>query len=419
MAGGWSHVHLIAHSAGSALIQAAAKYIHFNSSITIHTTFLDPYVGLNHAGVQEYGRYADWADDYFSHDLLTGGEFFSLTEGPLDYAHNVEVTWLDPAKGIAPQYCSSQNSTPATLTPCAYLASSTHEWPHDFYQDTIPPIPANRLPGYEGYGFPLSKEGGGWANRSTYPVRNSPHVLAAQSGIPQSPILITTGSVYNFSILAHPTGQTGSVQFNSSGFTATTGGAPFSPQSIGKDGSIQTNAAATGSPAWTSIPVDVTSNVNFVTFNAVFTSQAGAMGLLTVYWNDVEIGRIDERDVLLGVQTYTFGIADTFHDRSNSLGFRIDQFSAVASSVSVTNVATGFGGLTNSPKLQIENISGISAPVLTLTGTVNYTYLVETSQDLVNWEPMAAVTLDTGVAAALTDPSAPGLQMRFYRAVSP
>ena len=77
------------------------------------------------------------------------------------------------------------------------------------------------------------------------------------------------------------------------------------------------------------------------------------------------------------------------------------------------------GKFANPPKLKIETVSGVPTPVLTLTGTQNFTYLVETSPDLVNWEPMAAVTLDTGVNAALTDPEATGLQLRFYRAVSP
>ena len=77
------------------------------------------------------------------------------------------------------------------------------------------------------------------------------------------------------------------------------------------------------------------------------------------------------------------------------------------------------GKFANPPKLKIETVVGVPTPVLTLTGTQNFTDLVETSSDLVNGEPMAAVTLDAGVNAALTDPAAPGLQLRFYRAVSP
>ena len=232
------------------------------------------------------------------------------------------------------------------------------------------------------------------------------------------------GSPSNFSTLPHAVSPTGVLQFNTSGFTAITGGVPSSPPLRNGANAASLSAAAAplppvGTPAWVSIPVDVTSDVNFVTFEAAFTSQPGAIGLLTVYWNDVEIGQIDERGVLPGIQTYSFAIPSSYLDRSNSLGFRLDQFSSVASSASVSNVVTGFGGLTTPPKLKIETVTGIPTPVLTLTGTQNFTYLVETSPDLVNWEPMAAVTLDTGVTAALTDSSAAGFRMRFYRAVSP
>src|ERR1035437_5025090 len=52
---GWQHVHLIAHSAGSALIQSAADAIRSeNSSIVIHTTFLDPFLGLDGRGIPWY-----------------------------------------------------------------------------------------------------------------------------------------------------------------------------------------------------------------------------------------------------------------------------------------------------------------------------------------------------------------------------
>ena len=60
-----------------------------------------------------------------------------------------------------------------------------------------------------------------------------------------------------------------------------------------------------------------------------------------------------------------------------------------------------------------------AAPVLTLTGALSYTYLIETSTDLINWAPMAAVILDAATSAALSDPDASGFTQRFYRAVSP
>ena len=96
---GWTRIHFIAHSAGAALIQSATEYIKCHPVAglpvpVIHETFLDPYLGIGHPGRTQYGMQADWADNYFSHDL-GGYVLYVLTKGPLVNAHNVEVTWLD------------------------------------------------------------------------------------------------------------------------------------------------------------------------------------------------------------------------------------------------------------------------------------------------------------------------------------
>ena len=80
---------------------------------------------------------------------------------------------------------------------------------------------------------------------------------------------------------------------------------------------------------------------------------------------------------------------------------------------------TGFGGLTVKPEMTIAHVAESPAPILTLTGVVGYTYIIETSTDLINWTPMAAVTLDTATAALLNDPAGMASTQRFYRAVSP
>ena len=429
--GKWQHIHFIAHSAGSELIETASRIVKPNvsqSAPIIHTTFLDPFTGTSDGNRSRYGGNSNWSDNYFSFSPDTWDHINHRTFGSMTHAHNVNVTGLDPFSGERQidQYLASQyspNSTPATLIPSTFLVTSTHGWPIEFYQNTIPTPP----PEYEGYGFPLSAEAGGWANQGSRQVGNSPaYVLPAsigQTGISQGTSPVTVGSATNFSILPRAVSQTGAVQINGMGFTAITGSAPPSPPRPGVADSSTPAAAASpppvGTPAWISIPIDLTSNMSFVQFDAEFTSQPGAIGMLSIYWNDVEIGQIEEQASLPGVQSYTFDIPSAFLDRSNTLGFRLDQFSGVTSSVSVTNVVTGFGGLANPPKLKIETVPGVPKPVLTVTGTQNFTYLVETSPDLVNWEPMAAVTLDTGVNAALTDPEATGLQLRFYRAVSP
>ena len=423
--GRWAHIHFIAHSAGSALIEQASRLVENQNGLTeIHSTFLDPFTGVQDGGREEYGVGSDWSDNYFSYSPDTWDGALGRTFGPMLKSHDVEVTWLDPDKALFPQYCASPSSTPATLTPCSYLANSTHGWPIKFYQRTIDLAPAQLPAEYGGYGFRRSKEGGGWANRSSYPAGNPTevHVLGAQSGIPAAPRPVSTDLDIDFANTPNAIGLTGQVQFTGGGCSLTTSSAAPSPPAGEIAGPGQAAAVPPppiGNPAWISILPNVTSSVNFVTFNAEFTGAAGSMGLLTVYWNDEEIGQIDERNISPGVHSYTFEIANAFLDRSNTLGFRLDQFSPVTSGISVTNVKTGFAGLPTPPRLKIERVSGIATPVLTMTGTQNFTYLVETSPDLVNWEPMAAVTLDTGVNAALTDPAATGLQLRFYRAVSP
>ena len=69
----WAHVHLIAHSAGAAVIEAiAAELKALPSPLQIHETFLDPFLGYAERDLSGYGKNADWADNYFSRDGGTG-----------------------------------------------------------------------------------------------------------------------------------------------------------------------------------------------------------------------------------------------------------------------------------------------------------------------------------------------------------
>ena len=410
------HIHLIGHSAGCALINEAARVFKAASPQTvIHTTFLDPFLGVKQGGRASYGEYSDWSDNYFSYSPDSGDGVLPWTYGPMANAHNVDVTWLDPQKTILPIY-SLQSPVPT------YAAKSTHGWPITFYQNTIPPIPPNRPQDYGNYGFPLSKESGNWGNHSLYPINNNPAViLGGQNVIAQQNSPVSSNLALNFSAIPHVVGQSGSVQFSASSFTATTGGAQTAALQAGR--AMQFNAATQGapsySPVWTSVPVDVSSRVNFVKFDATFSSQPGATGLLTVFWNDVQIGQIDESYVTPGITNYTFMISSAYLDKSNSLGFRLDQGSNVLSTVNVSNVSTGLSGLTTPHQLTIANAAGAGTPILTLTGALGYTYIVETSTDLINWVQMAAVTLDTATTFPLSAPSVPSEPKRFYRAVSP
>jgi hypothetical protein len=170
-------VHFIGHSAGSALIQAAADALAgAPSPPEVHTTFLDPYLRFDFEGRDWFGRNAAWSDNYFADDLLTG----RYTGGQLPHAHSVNLTWLD-TENIS--YVRDYRQCPLIVTepvPCEEVAasvSSSHGWPYKFYQQTV----TGDVPDAQGYGFARSNEGGGWTERAQYPVNNLPVELRGPS----------------------------------------------------------------------------------------------------------------------------------------------------------------------------------------------------------------------------------------------
>lgn len=96
----FEHIHLIGHSAGVWAIHAAAKRIAFaRRDIQIHLTFLDAYVP-NQWDEDVLGRvFFDpkrqkdqcWAEHYYTKDIT-----FIVTEHDLKYAHNIDISAVDP-----------------------------------------------------------------------------------------------------------------------------------------------------------------------------------------------------------------------------------------------------------------------------------------------------------------------------------
>ena len=92
----WHHIHLIGHSAGSWVINEAARTIAAQSSASLHLTFLDAYVP-NSWDVKALGSLAldancaCWAEHYFTRDAIG-----TLTENLLPHAHNIDVTKANP-----------------------------------------------------------------------------------------------------------------------------------------------------------------------------------------------------------------------------------------------------------------------------------------------------------------------------------
>lgn len=393
----WDHIHFIAHSAGSALIQTATDTIKDLASGTppgtvIHTTFLDAYVGLVYGGKGKYGQNANWSDNYFSRDKETLGEFYNFTEGSLDHCYNVDVTWLDSNKSTLNVYYSSGSGG---LQTCLRTITS-HAWPHVFYQNTIPPN--SMEPESAGFGFLLSKEVGGWNSAISHiPGNDPPETL----GTPDLPCAISYGST---PAVIGPT-----VNF---------AGTPSQQSPTGLiykgNGDIK---LTTDSPAWLATFLTLTNPANLVSFDAEFTSTNGAQGLLSVYWDTNSLGTVDERIVQSGFQRYSFGFPRTTGDSTHLLGFRLDPFTNIQSSVIITNVSIGLAGVSEPFTLSVTGMTN-GTQVMQLTGPAGYTYSVELSSNLINWSVMAMLANTNGIVRFL-DTESTNAPMRFYRAVTP
>jgi len=409
---GWSHIHLIGHSAGAAVIQAATLIIKSaNVNTVVHTTFLDPYIGFGYGGKAKYGLAANWADNYFAWDLETFDGILGKTASKLDHAYNVDVAWLDSKKVALGRYRSTENGG---IEECFETVTS-HGWPHDFYFYTVPPIIVQL--DSQGFGFPLSKEGGGWdfalANYSSYmdPVRvlgtpDTPCFLGHDLSTPTYPPWLM-----NFSQALSTRSVSGVIQNSGNGLIITSA---LQPQQQ-SPWTTQKTVTTTAEPVWIVASIVVTNPVNFISFDAEFLS-VNAEGLLTVYWETNAIGSIDERVVLPGLQHYTYSLPAVATNGSHTLGFRLDSFSSVIPSVVITNVFVGFVGISDPFSLSLTGKDENGFNLLKLTGPSGFDYAVETSTNLIDWKVMA-VLVNTNGAVPFVDKQSSNSPARFYRAV--
>jgi len=399
----YKHIHLIGHSAGAAFVEAAAKAIKAVSPTTeIHSTFLDPYTSLLLTGSDVYGVNANWADCYSAEDW-TGG----FTDGQLENAYNVDVSWLDPSRIIAPYGFSGQE-----------IAISSHGWPVGFYMDSVTNTDSQWC-GAD-YGFYLSKECGGWNNRTGHPIGHTPEVICGSSISVRNPNAGVAGSEAIFFDVGSYALSTGANLVSDTSFALNSIWTAL-PSPLVKLGKVQPmgdpvplGGNSTNSPAWLAVGVTITNAVNLVQFDAGFTDTNGAQGLLTVYWNTNQVGMLDERVASTNLQTYRFDLPSTATCGLYTLSFRLDSFNN-SSSIAITNVSAGFVGATQAIKLGISFTNG--APLLQLTAATNFTYLIQSSTNLLDWTPKVFLSNTNGTMQfmgwGLTNSGA-----QFYRALT-
>jgi len=387
----WEHVHLIAHSAGARFIESFAMGVKAVSPDTeIHCTFLDPYLSLLWGlGKDTYGQSANWSDCYFARDPT-----FVLTSGPLDHAHNVNVTLLDP-----------------NLIRLPFVGVlSTHGWSHDFYTNTVD---AN-LNGTGDYGFPLSKEGGGWARRGDYALGEPPVVLPV--GAPSPPVrpdVPIAGA--NLALNTVPTATSSSgVTVSGDGSIALVAGQLGALASPERE---KGNLMESPQPTWLAVGLPVSSAVNFVEFDSRFTSTNGAEGLLSVYLNTNQLGIVDERVVSPEFQKYRFPLQGLRTNGLYTLSFRLDAFNSTVSSLIITNLKTGWAG-PSQPIVLNASISTNTGILIQLTAPLGYTYVIQSSTNLSDWA-VAGLLFNTNGTAAFVDTGLTNRTGRFYRVLLP
>ncbi len=139
---------------------------------------------------------------------------------------------------------------------------------------------------------------------------------------------------------------------------------------------------------------------------------------MTVYWNTNQIGLADERVTDPGMQHYQLVLPATMTNGLYTLSFRLDAFNRTSSSVTVTNVATGFVGLTEPPVLSVAGIDTNGVPVLQVTTTTGFDCVLLQSANLMDWTP-AAVLVNTNGTALCPLPVGTNASPQFYRAMIP
>ena len=311
----YEHIHFIAHSAGSNLIQTAADWIHVEalSPPRIHSTFLDAFDPRRE--MSHYGNRVDWAEQYVDMRPVVPlrrvlGQF-DATDIQLPNAYNFDVTGLD-----------SDDDNP-------------HEWPREWYMGTIQDSLS--------FGFPLSVESGRSALLSHdfvtieepfYPRGNicdlSNSAVQDLNDWPSTRVdyrrhIVLDDPPFNFT-LAQAEGR----------ITTSETGTIFSPTPTSV-------TLATASPVWISIRFEVTEPINIFQFAYQFTLDAE--GLLSVFFDNQLVFRTDERLQSGGVHvTDAIWIGETTEGQ-HILSFRLDNFVSIPSAIEIADVRSGFMSL--------------------------------------------------------------------------
>src|SRR6266581_4515527 len=331
---GYPYVHLIAHSAGSHLIERATARLKDDSPVTaVHETFLDAYdpeaeneylPGLSSSDpywgrhFSKYGQSADWADNYVDTRPLLSWEIvghpFDVTDLHLWNGYNIDVT---------------PGADGCLLLPDLHLGwdlqfhderdQCRHSRPVRFYQKSQNPLYPD--PGMDeaervdpvaataGMGFPLSLERGKSLSelRSQYPNDHECKV----SGGNCDPIVVThplQSSTLSVNATATKGPTSGSALCITADCKAIGLGQPLGLAIPAEAGTLASPGerlatlmsalakpavAPTDAPSWLVLQVDTAESVDTLSFHWQFVP--GGEGMLQVFVNENWVGSLDQR----------------------------------------------------------------------------------------------------------------------------
>ncbi len=370
----WGKIHLIGHSAGANLIQnTAAKIRKLNmpSQPIIHLTFLDAYDPFGDSSLYGFdpnpthGSSGDksswWAEQY----LDAKGELVPLyhdTNIALHNAYNFDVTPTNP-----------------------YIAldlNKSHNWPYEWYQDSI----SSSSNAYA-YGFLFALEHGS----STLPIQFNPGNYCALTtntiSCPIAPKEFTVLDTLYYAVLDKILNLP--ITLSASGIVN---------YYLGPRGTVFSEE--TGSPVWFEIMDTTDQPSNILKFDFQFLSMIGAQGVLTVFVDDNPVYKIDERRTPAGLNTAGEIPIGELQPGPHKIGFRLDPFSDVHSIVQISDVQLGY--------LEVKHIIDETSPSTTavVSGTPGkngwYTSDVQISLNAADTESGVAATYIALDGAATT-----------------
>lgn len=294
----YKHIHFIAHSAGSNMIQRAADYIKKNAIIkpVIHLTFLDAY---DPAGSKsKLGNNSDWAEQYVDMRPLVF-DWLDTTDTNLSNSYNFDVTKLD-----------TRNDP---ILPWAKY-TQWHGWPYVYYSQSTNP----RLPNI---GFNLAQESGSfpvdqspprktWAmyNWEKYPAKDASKKILEN----YKPVIFFPVDL----MIVSPTGRVA-------------------------NSTIESFVMTTGSPVWTSIQVEITEPTNVLSLAYEYLSTVKAQGVLTVFVDNQRVFEVDERFVPSPTNLESGIWVGDLALGKHVLSFRLDPYDGPQSAVQISNVKFG------------------------------------------------------------------------------